>query len=76
MREYNRRNATPGKVLDSYEGSEDLFFSMGRGYMVVAALSYFGMQKLDDNSTLNVFPDNIAHARERTVKENFSPCFL
>ena len=72
---YNRKNATPGKVLDSYEGSEDLFLSMGRAYIVVAALNYFGMQKLDDKPTLNVFPDNIAHASKHTRRKYFDEAF-
>ena len=47
------------KVLDSYEGSEELFLSVGRAYIVVAALKYFGMLKLDDKPTVHVLPKNI-----------------
>ena len=72
---YNHRNATPGKVLDSFEGSEELFLSVGRAYIITAALCFFGMQKLDDKPTINVFPDNIAHASKEAKTKYFDDAF-
>ena len=42
---------------------------MGRAYIVVTALNYFEMQKLDEKLTLNVFPDNIAHVSKHTRRK-------
>lgn len=72
---FNRRNATPAKVLDSFEGSEELFLSVGRAYIVTAALTFFGMASLEDVPSLNKFPSNIAHQTEEDKKRYFDSVF-
>lgn len=67
---YNRYNATPSKILDSYEGSEELFLSVGRAYITTAAMHFFGMPTSDDTPTKNKFPGNIANATS-TDKEAY-----
>ena len=72
---FNCRNATPAKVLDSFEGSEELFLSVGRAYIVTAALTFFGMASLEDVPSLNKFPSNIAHQTEEDKKRYVDSVF-
>ena len=72
---FDRRNATPKKVLDCLEGSEELFISMGRAYIIVAILHFFGMKSIDEKPTVNMFPKNIIHATDKKKKEYFDEVF-
>ena len=71
----NRRNATPAKVLVSYEGSQELFLSVGRGYIVVAILSFFGIESLEEVPSQNKFPPNISNQTEENKKNYFDDAF-
>ena len=72
---FNRRNATPLKILDCYEGSEELFLSVGRAYIVTAALSFFGMASLEEMPTKNTFPSHISAQSEENKKIYFEEVF-
>ena len=69
---FNPRNSTPSKVLDSYEGSEELFISVGRAYIVSAALAFFGMATVEDLPSKNTFPANIRQETLETKKKSLS----
>ena len=62
---------TPKKVLDNYEGSEQLLLSVGKAYIIEAALEFFGMGELDDTLTQNRFVPNISHKSKEVKQEYF-----
>ena len=62
---YNRKNVTPEKVTNSYEACEELFLSVGRAYIVCAAMSLLGMNDVDDVPSQNKFTGN----PEKATKE-------
>ena len=72
---YNRCNATPSKVMDSFEGSEELFVSIGRAYITTAAMHFFGMSNTDDVPTENKFPGNTSDATSVEKETYFNDVF-
>ena len=72
---FYRRNSTPSKVLDSYEGSEELFISVGRAYIISAALAFFGMSTVEDLPSKNTFPANIRQETLENKKKAFDDIF-
>lgn len=69
---YNRRNVTPEKVADSYEGTEQFILSVGKAYLLNAALNFWGMEKLDDHPTKHVPPPGIIHKTNEKKIEYFN----
>lgn len=46
---FNRRNVTATRVLDSLDGCEELFISVGKAYLVAALMDFFEMNEQSDN---------------------------
>lgn len=61
---------TPEKVTDSYEGCEQLLLSVGRAYIVEAALEFWGMADVTSKAEKNRPPEN-AKYRSKEVKKAF-----
>ena len=61
-------------MLDSFEGSEELFISVERAYIVTAALEYFGMSSTEDAPTINRMTANIFQT-EVNKKKYFDDAF-
>lgn len=66
----NRKNVTPKKVHDSYEGCEEFFVSIGKSYIITAAIQFFDMQDLNDQPKKYIFPKNIMHASQE-IKDKY-----
>lgn len=69
---YNRRNVTPTKVLDSYDGCEELLISVGKAYIVVGLMKHFGMASLDSYPTLNKFNSNMCHKETTEIQSYYN----
>ena len=58
---YNCKNVTPEKVANSYEGSEQFMLSVGKAYILEAAMEFWGMANLTDHPKKHVPPAGIIH---------------
>ena len=67
----NRKNVTPNKVLDSCDGGEELFVSVGKAYITVVLMNFFKMESIDDHPTAHCFENNIIHKPYETRKQYF-----
>ena len=67
----NRRNITPDNVAKSFEGTEDFLVSVGKAYLIEAAMEYFGMDDLNDTPTKHAPPAGIFHLSKATKKAYF-----
>eukprot|EP00794_Sanderia_malayensis_P016282 gene16282-17920_t len=56
---YNRKNVDAEKVTKSYEGTEQLFISVGKAYIVAAAMEFWGIRDISGRATKNLPPSNI-----------------
>lgn len=68
----DRKNVTPEKVTKSYDGSVQFFLSIGRAYLLEAAMEFFNMDDLDDNLGNYVPPTGILHMTTARKREYFN----
>ena len=67
----NRKNVTPNKVLESYDGCEELFLSVGKAYITIALMSFFKIENIDDYPTGHCFENNMIHKPCEKRKQYF-----
>ena len=67
----NCKNVTPEKVTKSHEGSVQFFLSIGKAYLLEAAMEFFNMDDLDDNPRNYVPPVGILHMTTARKREYF-----
>ena len=61
--------------MDSFEGSEELFVSIGRAYKTTAAMHFIGMSTINDVPTENKFPGNTSNATSAEKETYFNNVF-
>lgn len=57
-------------MTTSYEGTEQLFISVGKAYIIAAAMEFWGIKDLTGKATKNLPPKNIIH-KQKVVKQQF-----
>ena len=57
-------------MTSSYEGTEQLFISVGKAYIIAAAMEFWGIKDLTAKATKNLPPKNIMH-KQKAVKQQF-----
>ena len=67
----NRKNVTPEKVAKSFEGTEDFFVSLGKAYLLEAAMQFFCMNDLNDTPVKHKPPNGILHLPKTRKKAYF-----
>jgi len=67
----NRKNVTPEKVTKSFEGTEDFFISLGKAYLLEAAMEFFCMNDLNDTPVKHKPPNGILHLPKTRKKAYF-----
>ena len=67
----NHKNVTPEKVAKSFEGTEDFFVSLGKAYLLEAAMEFFGMNDLNDSPVKHKPPNGILHLPKTRKKAYF-----
>ena len=72
---YNRKNITPEKVANSYEGSKQFLLSVGKAYILEAAMEFWGLENLTGTPTKYVPPTGIIHMTNETKLQYFNTVF-
>ena len=66
-----RKNITQNKVLESHDGCEELFVSVGKAYITLALMIFFEMERIDDYPIAHCFENNMVHNPYGTRKQYF-----
>ena len=68
---YNRRNVTPEKVTRSFEGSEQFLLTVGKAYLLEAAMTFWGMKELNGHLMQHIPPPGIINKTKEKKLEYF-----